>query len=91
MAIGGCRRCERTFVNRLDLIHHFTDHFPSVFYSFETQTQESNFLGQLAQFLAADQGKSTNEVKHKRGTHVYGNAKEDKAPPHSTDSLYYHM
>lgn len=36
-AIGGCRQCARTFCDRLELIHHFVDHFPSIFYSFELQ------------------------------------------------------
>jgi hypothetical protein len=35
LAIGGCRQCSRTFTDRLELIHHFVDHFPSIFYSFE--------------------------------------------------------
>uniref|UniRef100_A0A914CIF8 C2H2-type domain-containing protein n=1 Tax=Acrobeloides nanus TaxID=290746 RepID=A0A914CIF8_9BILA len=35
LAIGGCRQCSRTFTDRLELIHHFVDHFPAIFYSFE--------------------------------------------------------
>ncbi|KAI1726054.1 zinc finger protein 13 [Ditylenchus destructor] len=35
-AIGGCRQCSRTFSCRLELIHHFCDHFPAIFYSFES-------------------------------------------------------
>ncbi|KAL7073337.1 hypothetical protein ACQ4LE_007442 [Meloidogyne hapla] len=35
LAVGGCRQCSKTFTDRLSLIHHFADHFPNIFYSFE--------------------------------------------------------
>jgi hypothetical protein len=39
-------QCSKTFMDRLSLIHHFVDHFPNIFYSFEErqvpiQQQES--------------------------------------------------
>ena len=37
-AVGGCRQCSRTFPDRLSLIHHFVDHFPAIFYSFESSS-----------------------------------------------------
>uniref|UniRef100_A0A7E4VY92 C2H2-type domain-containing protein n=1 Tax=Panagrellus redivivus TaxID=6233 RepID=A0A7E4VY92_PANRE len=40
-AVGGCRRCLRTFPDRLSLIHHFVDHFPNIFYSFEAHNQST--------------------------------------------------
>ncbi|KAI6228072.1 hypothetical protein M3Y95_00583900 [Aphelenchoides besseyi] len=63
MAVGGCRKCSRTFTTRLSLIHHFVDHFPSIFYSFEnagltadvSSTSQSTFLAQLADMFAAKQ------------------------------------
>jgi hypothetical protein len=41
-AIGGCRQCSRTFNDRLSLIHHFIDHFPTIFYSFESFSSTSS-------------------------------------------------
>lgn len=41
-AIGGCRQCARTFSDRLSLIHHFVDHFPGIFYSFEPLNLNTN-------------------------------------------------
>uniref|UniRef100_A0A915ND51 C2H2-type domain-containing protein n=1 Tax=Meloidogyne floridensis TaxID=298350 RepID=A0A915ND51_9BILA len=42
LAIGGCRQCSKTFTDRLSLIHHFADHFPNIFYSFEERPCEKN-------------------------------------------------
>jgi hypothetical protein len=39
LAVGGCRQCAKTFTDRLELIHHFVDHFPAIFYSFEPLTR----------------------------------------------------
>ncbi|KAI1732550.1 zinc finger protein 13 [Ditylenchus destructor] len=41
-AIGGCRQCSRTFSCRLELIHHFCDHFPAIFYSFESLKEKED-------------------------------------------------
>ncbi|KAI6194316.1 hypothetical protein M3Y96_01112100 [Aphelenchoides besseyi] len=61
MAVGGCRKCSRTFTTRLSLIHHFVDHFPSIFYSFENAASttgspsQSTFLTQLADIFVTKQ------------------------------------
>uniref|UniRef100_A0A1I7SVF0 C2H2-type domain-containing protein n=1 Tax=Bursaphelenchus xylophilus TaxID=6326 RepID=A0A1I7SVF0_BURXY len=49
LAIGGCRRCEKTFTERLELIHHFVDHFPTIFYSFETKSSNPQLLTLLSE------------------------------------------
>jgi hypothetical protein len=76
MAIGGCRQCSRTFTDRLELIHHFVDHFPAIFYSFEELNQhsvpESNFFSLLAELLKPkdDTQKSTAQVNNKINYHM---------------------
>uniref|UniRef100_A0A914LNK0 C2H2-type domain-containing protein n=1 Tax=Meloidogyne incognita TaxID=6306 RepID=A0A914LNK0_MELIC len=49
LAIGGCRQCSKTFTDRLSLIHHFADHFPNIFYSFEERPCEKNLKLQQQQ------------------------------------------
>jgi hypothetical protein len=103
MAVGGCRKCAKTFVNRLELIHHFVDHFPSIFYSFETPpTNEPNFLEQLTQFLTTIKANPENAEQHKSAESAPSNivrtnhVQEESSTQLDTsntrpDSLSYHM
>lgn len=85
MAIGGCRKCARTFNSRLELIQHFVDHFPAIFYSFEAPQQSNEqivdptFFAQLSEILAAKPKvhKAIPPVKSK--------------PKESSSLLPYHM
>ncbi|KAI6184055.1 Histone-lysine N-methyltransferase PRDM9 [Aphelenchoides bicaudatus] len=63
MAIGGCRSCAKTFVDRVQFIHHITDHFPSIFYSFDSPSHEPTILEQLASFLTTVKQRDPNRQK----------------------------
>lgn len=74
--MGGCRKCGRTFADRLDLIHHCVDHFPSLFYSFESRADLSPVLEALLAGPAAEPRPS---------------AQAEARPADLTSSLPYHM
>lgn len=41
-AVGGCRQCQRTFQDQTQLIRHFCDHLPEIFYFFEKDPVKEN-------------------------------------------------
>lgn len=83
MAIGGCRKCSKTFSDRLELIHHFVDHFPSIFYTFENLNQnDSSFFAHLTELLNVDKNEPKKETKIVKSTKVK-NLLDDKTPTSS--------
>jgi hypothetical protein len=53
-------QCSKTFTDRLSLIHHFVDHFPNIFYSFE-ESQSPTRPQQPQQFSGKAPPTSTPE------------------------------
>uniref|UniRef100_A0AC35TXI6 C2H2-type domain-containing protein n=1 Tax=Rhabditophanes sp. KR3021 TaxID=114890 RepID=A0AC35TXI6_9BILA len=37
--IGGCYQCNQTFSSQLEMIHHAVNHYPQIFYSFQSPNQ----------------------------------------------------
>ncbi|CAD5213191.1 unnamed protein product [Bursaphelenchus okinawaensis] len=78
--IGGCRKCGQTFTDRLEFIHHIVDHFPTVFYTFESLDKTDS-----TQLLKKDVEISTTNSIRKEGINVaHSSRKEDDCTAHSS-------
>uniref|UniRef100_A0A915DLQ1 C2H2-type domain-containing protein n=1 Tax=Ditylenchus dipsaci TaxID=166011 RepID=A0A915DLQ1_9BILA len=83
--------CSKTFTDRLELIHHFCDHFPAIFYSFEelklgekNDTKDKNNKSRLSAEKLQKTGKRKQKVQF---CHRYNGPGVVSTPEPSTNNV----